>query len=98
MQRAVKKELELTTDPYHLAANVEAKLRDDQFEKALMLTQGASKDKQVVVCWNHLIEYLFKQQKVHAAIKLYNDVSSVLSLHSPLPSDHAKNPPCNFES
>lgn len=82
MRRATRKELELTTDPYHIAENVAAKLKEDQFEKALMLTQAASKDKQVVVSWNRLIEYQFKQQKMQTAIKLYNEVSSFPSVWS----------------
>lgn len=79
LKRATKKELQYTTDPYHIAENVVKKLDDKDFEKALILTREASKDKQVVVSWNHLLAYEFKNQKFHAAIKLYNEVSLLQS-------------------
>lgn len=74
LQWATKKELEWTKDPYHIAQNVAKKLEENDFDKALLLTQQASKDKQVIVSWNHLIEYQFQNKRLHAAIKLYNDV------------------------
>lgn len=75
MKRATRIELRLTTDPYHIADNVLHKLENDEFEKALMLVQEASKNKQVVVSWNHLIAYEFMNQRLHSALKLYNEVS-----------------------
>lgn len=75
LKRATRKELQYTTDPYHIAENVANKLEEKNFEKALMLTREASKDKQVVVSWNHLIAYELKNQKLGSAIKLYNEVS-----------------------
>lgn len=88
LKRATRKELQHTTDPYHIAENVQKKLREKDFEKALMLVREASKDKQVVVSWNHLIEYEFQRNKLQAAIKLYNEVSSLLlfTTSPPLPS------------
>ncbi|PSS03786.1 hypothetical protein BD289DRAFT_478275 [Coniella lustricola] len=80
LQWATKKELHWTKDPYHIAQNVAKKLQENDFDKALLLTQQASKDKQVVVSWNHLIEYQFKNQKLHAAIKLYNDMKKRFQL------------------
>lgn len=74
LQRAVRKELQYTTDPYHIAESVQKKLRENDFEKALMVTREASKDKQVIVSWNHLIEHQFANHKLGAAIKLYNEV------------------------
>lgn len=74
LKRATKKELQYTTDPYHIAENVAKKLEEKDFEKALIMTREASKDKQVVVSWNHLIAYELKNQKLGAAIKLYNEV------------------------
>lgn len=76
LKRAITKELQYTTDPYHIAENVVKKLEENDFEKALMLTREASKNKQVVVSWNHLISHELKNQKLHAAIKLFNEVSS----------------------
>lgn len=74
LKRATKKELQYTTDPYHIAENVANKLEENDYEKALMLTREASKNKQVVVSWNHLLSYEFKNQRLHSAIKLYNEV------------------------
>lgn len=74
---ATKKELSLTTDPYHIAERVTKMLKDGDFEKALMFTREASRNRQVVVAWNHLIESEFSQDKLHAAIKLFNEVSSL---------------------
>lgn len=78
-KRAMKKELQYTTDPYHIAENVVKKLKEKDFEKALLLTREASKDKQCVVSWNHCIEYQFKNNKLHAAIKLFNEVGGLQS-------------------
>ncbi|CAN8097267.1 unnamed protein product [Discula destructiva] len=74
MKRATRIELQHTTDPYHIAENVAKKLADDEFDKALMLTREASKDKQVVVSWNYLIAHEFKRQRLRAAINLYNEM------------------------
>lgn len=88
-KRAMKKELQYTTDPYHIADNVVRKLKENDFDKALLLTREASKDKQCVVSWNHCIEYQFKINKLHAAIKLFNEVGDLQSnahlLMIPLP-------------
>lgn len=79
MQRAVKKELQWVRDPWHLADNIRVKLKAGEFEKALELTRKASSGDQVVVSWNHLIEHQLEQKKLHAAIKLFNEVSSSVS-------------------
>lgn len=79
-KRAMKKELQYTTDPYHIADNVVKKLKENDFDKALLLTREASKDKQCVVSWNHCIEYQFKHNKLHAAIKLFNEVGGLQSI------------------
>lgn len=76
MRWATKKELSLTTDPYHIADRVTKMLKDDDFEKALMFTRQASRNRQVVVAWNHLIESEFSRDQLHAAIKLFNEVSA----------------------
>lgn len=76
-KRAMKKELQFTTDPYHIADNVVKKLQDNDLDKALLLIREASKGKQCVVSWNHCIEYQFKNNKLHAAIKLFNEVGDL---------------------
>ncbi|KKY38857.1 putative pentatricopeptide repeat protein [Diaporthe ampelina] len=48
-KRAIKKELQYTTDPYHIADNVVKKLKENDFDKALLLTREASKNKQCVM-------------------------------------------------
>lgn len=73
-QRAAKKELEWIHDPWHLAESVSNKLENGEFEKALLMTREASNDDSIMVSWNHLIQYTFKQEKLHAAIKLFNEV------------------------
>ncbi|ROV98182.1 hypothetical protein VSDG_04382 [Cytospora chrysosperma] len=74
MRRATKIELQWAKDPYHIAENVVTKLKDAEFEKALLLTREASRDKQCVVSWNHLIEHEFKNYKLHSAMKLYHEM------------------------
>lgn len=74
--RAVNKELEYADDPWKIGQLVESSLKKDRYEEALLMTQKASKDHQVVVSWNHLISYKLEKQELRAAIKLYNDVSA----------------------
>lgn len=93
-RRAMKKELQYTTDPYHIADNVVKKLKENDLDRALMLTREASKDKQCVVSWNHCIEYLFKNNKLHAAIKLYNEVGDLQSAAPPL--NNTRFPEANY--
>lgn len=83
-RRAMKKELQYTTDPYHIADNVAKKLKENDFDKALLLTREASKDQQCVVSWNHCIQYQFKNNKLHAAIKLFNEVGDLQSTAYPI--------------
>ncbi|KAI3398455.1 hypothetical protein diail_9136 [Diaporthe ilicicola] len=73
-KRAMKKELQYTTDPYHIADNVAKKLKENDFDKALLLTREASKSKPCVVSWNHCIEYQFQNHRLHAALKLFNEM------------------------
>lgn len=80
MRRATKIELKMASDPYHIADNVVATLKRGEFEKALLFTQGASRDKQCVVSWNHLIDHEFKNNKLHSALKLYQEVSDLSPL------------------
>lgn len=75
MMRNVKKEMIHLDDPWKLAQNVEQKLAKDRFDEALLMTQMASKTQQVVVSWNHLINYQLENQQLKKGIKLYNDVS-----------------------
>lgn len=61
-------------NPYKLANAVKNRLEKNRYEEALVLARRASKDGQVVVSWNLLIDYTFGKQRLHAAIKLFNEV------------------------
>ncbi|KAI0180111.1 hypothetical protein GGR52DRAFT_529828 [Hypoxylon sp. FL1284] len=73
-QWAAKKELQYLNDPFLVARFVRQTLGNGDFEKAALVTRGASKNMKVVVSWNHLIDYLLRNDRIHAAIKLYNDM------------------------
>ena len=75
LQRAVNKQLTYIDDPWKIAQHIEQTLAKDRFDEALLLTQKASKDRQVVVAWNHLIGYQLEKQQLKTAIRLYNEVS-----------------------
>lgn len=74
LQRAVNKHLDYMDDPWKIAQHVGQTLARDRFDEALLLTQRASKDRQVVVAWNHLIDYQLERQHLKKAIKLFNEV------------------------
>ncbi|KAK2039576.1 pentatricopeptide repeat domain-containing protein [Colletotrichum somersetense] len=75
LEWAVDQHLKHMDDPFKIAQQVEATLKKDRFDEAFLLVHRAGKTKQVVVAWNHLIEYQIRDKKrVNAAIKLYNDM------------------------
>ncbi|KAJ0163220.1 Pentatricopeptide repeat-containing protein 2, mitochondrial [Colletotrichum tanaceti] len=74
MEWAVDQHLKHMDDPFNIAQHVEATLKKGRFDEALLLVQRSSKDKQVAVAWNHLIEYKVRDKSVNAAIKLFNDM------------------------
>lgn len=76
LRRAVKRQLEHLNDSWAVAQRVEETLLKDRFEEALLLTQEASRDGQMVVSWNRLIEYMFKKQQLSQAIKVFNEAST----------------------
>ncbi|KAM0259415.1 hypothetical protein ACHAQJ_003309 [Trichoderma viride] len=80
LERIVKKQLEHmnTDDPWKIAEYVEKTLANDRFDEALLLTKMAGRDRQLVVAWNHLIDYLLGKQRLRDAIKLYNDTFTVI--------------------
>ncbi|KAH8199065.1 hypothetical protein TruAng_006752 [Truncatella angustata] len=73
-ERAVKKQMEFLNDPFHFGKEVEKALAKDRFEEAALLTRNASKNHRLTVAWNHLIDYQMRNLKLHAAIKLYNEM------------------------
>jgi hypothetical protein len=83
MERAVNKELQyLNNDPWKVAEYVKKALEAKKFDQAHLLVQKGSKDMQLVVSWNFLLEYLLNQQQVKAAIKLFNEVGRRHSPHA----------------
>ncbi|KAI0549411.1 hypothetical protein F4679DRAFT_269155 [Xylaria curta] len=71
---AARKELEYLSDPLHIANRVKLALDKDNFELAALITRKASKDNNVTVSWNHLIDYQLQQGRLHGAVKLYNEM------------------------
>ena len=74
LEFAVGKHLQYLKDPLKIAEHVQATLAKDRYDEALLLVRTASRDTKVTVSWNHLIDYLMKQQRLNAAIKLYNEM------------------------
>lgn len=77
LEKAVSQQLKhLSDDPWAIGQYVTKALSRDAFDEALLVVQKASsREKQVVVAWNHLIDYQLDKQQVKRALKLYNDVS-----------------------
>ncbi|KAH6890349.1 hypothetical protein B0T10DRAFT_316468 [Thelonectria olida] len=73
-ERNVMKHLSWLDDPWHIAQHVSDLLEKNRYDEALLMTQKASAKYQVEVSWNHLIEYLLREQQLRNAIKLYNDM------------------------
>ncbi|KJZ76032.1 hypothetical protein HIM_04488 [Hirsutella minnesotensis 3608] len=74
LNRIVAKQLEYLRDPLHIADRVSKLLRVEEFDQALIMTRQASLHHNVVVSWNHLIDYQLRQQRLKPAIKLLNDM------------------------
>ncbi|KAI4866434.1 hypothetical protein F4820DRAFT_417102 [Hypoxylon rubiginosum] len=71
---AAEKQLQYLKDPLHIAEYVHKTLGKDHFEEAALVARKASKNTNVAVSWNHLIDYQMRHDKLHAAIKLYNEM------------------------
>ncbi|KAF4123258.1 PPR repeat [Geosmithia morbida] len=76
LQAVVKKHLRhMSDDPWAVGQYVEKALARGAFDEALLLVQKSSAGgNQVVVAWNHLIDYQFQRQQLKHALKLYNDM------------------------
>lgn len=77
----VKKHLEYLDNNYKIAEHVERTLERGDYDEALLLVREASRKGDVTVSWNHLIGYLMRNQRLHAAVKLYNEVCPRFPLH-----------------
>jgi hypothetical protein len=85
---AARKELQYLKDPVDVAYHVRAVLKKGEFEHAAHLTRLATKTMNVVVSWNHLIDYQLGKDSIHHALKLYNEVSArSTSWHSQVLTD-----------
>ncbi|KAG9255178.1 uncharacterized protein F5Z01DRAFT_680810 [Emericellopsis atlantica] len=74
--RVVKNQLQhMSDDPYAIAHYVEKALDRGAFEEAITVTRKlTSQGKQLIVAWNHLIDYQLKNQNVKEALKIFNDM------------------------
>ncbi|KAL2020350.1 hypothetical protein VTK56DRAFT_8479 [Thermocarpiscus australiensis] len=70
----VSKHLQYLKDPWHIAEHVRKALEKGSYDEALLMARKASRDGKVEVSWNHLIDYQMKNKRLHAAIKLYNEM------------------------
>ncbi|KAI6092638.1 hypothetical protein F4821DRAFT_224529 [Hypoxylon rubiginosum] len=71
---AAQKQLQYLKDPLYIAQHVSKTLEKDNFEEAALVTRKASRNTKVIVSWNHLIDYQLRHDKLHAGIKLYNEM------------------------
>ncbi|KAI1335170.1 hypothetical protein F5Y15DRAFT_399174 [Xylariaceae sp. FL0016] len=71
---AVQKELQYLQDPLHIAKQVKRTLDRNDFDHAASITRSASKSAKVAVSWNHLIDYQLRMDRIHTALKLYNEM------------------------
>ncbi|KAI0851031.1 hypothetical protein F5Y00DRAFT_231528 [Daldinia vernicosa] len=74
---AAQKQLQYLKDPLHIQDYVRKTLARGNFDDAMLITKKASKDTAVTVSWNHLIDYLMQRGRLHAGIKLYNEMKKV---------------------
>ncbi|KAK3374896.1 hypothetical protein B0H63DRAFT_437853 [Podospora didyma] len=74
LEWVVNKHLQYLKDPFDIAEHVQRTLDKGLFDEALLLTRKASRDTPVEVSWNHLIDYQMKNQRLHAAIKIFNEM------------------------
>ncbi|KAK3724142.1 hypothetical protein LTR37_001264 [Vermiconidia calcicola] len=73
-EKAFKIELKYLTDTFKLAEHVQYTLRCEKPEKALDLCRLASKKQEVIVSWNHCIDWHIQRGKVDDAMKIYNEM------------------------
>ncbi|OAQ99210.1 hypothetical protein LLEC1_04888 [Akanthomyces lecanii] len=72
--KAVAKQLEYINDPWVLGKYIEDLLAKNKFDDALKTVELASKNLDTVVSWNHLIDYLLKQQQTKRAMTTFNSM------------------------
>ncbi|CAK3920693.1 Hypothetical predicted protein [Lecanosticta acicola] len=73
-ERALRKEIAWLRDPVKFANHVHYILRNEQPDKALELCRLASKEGNVVVAWNHVVNWHIQRRKVNRALEIYNEM------------------------
>lgn len=73
-ERALRTELKYLSDPVKLAEHVRYTLRRNQPEKALDLCRLASKQQEVIVSWNHCVDWYMTKGRVDEGIRIYNEM------------------------
>lgn len=73
-ERHLKLELKYLQDKFKLAEHVHYTLRCEQPLKALDLCRLASKQQNVIVSWNHCVDWYMKRGKHDEAVKIYNEM------------------------
>ena len=71
---ALMKELEWLPDRVKLAEHVHYTLRCNDPEKALDLCRLASKKEEVIVSWNHVVDWYMQKGKVDMALRVFNEM------------------------
>lgn len=71
---ALLKELEWLPDRLKLAQHVHYTLRCNDPEKALNLCRLASKNEEVIVSWNHVVDWYMRNGRFDDALKTYNEM------------------------
>ena len=71
---ALLKELDWLPDRVKLAEHVHYVLRCNDPEKALNLCRLASKREEVIVSWNHVVDWYMRNGKFDDALKTYNEM------------------------
>ncbi|KAJ1337725.1 PPR repeat family [Microdochium nivale] len=61
-------------DPLRAAQHVSQLLAKNKIDDARAFTRAASKQAQVVVSWNHLIDHALKDQKLREALKIFQEM------------------------
>ncbi|TKA31998.1 hypothetical protein B0A50_01243 [Salinomyces thailandicus] len=72
--KALKKELEWLPDPVKFADHVQYTLRCQKPKKALELVRLASRDRQCIVAWNHLVNYFMQRGQISDALDIFNEM------------------------
>ncbi|KAL8946721.1 MAG: hypothetical protein Q9222_006921 [Ikaeria aurantiellina] len=76
-KKSLEVEMLFLQDPLKLAENTISLLRKDDLEKALEIVRVASKRRQCIVSWNHIIDYRMSKGHYTQAVKTYNEVCPI---------------------